>query len=277
LEGRHATVNISLARSPRRESNSTRADTNGVHDLRAAWATVVEMPGNAPGRLACKAGQQPSASIPAAGPERIELSSVVLEATLLPELGPKALRTRIELVSPAGQAGCDASRITQQVHALGASRTRLLPLRRRRARSAGESSGWRTGNAPVGDWVTTSRVQLAPSRHGREGRIRTSITVLPKHVGYHYPTSRSLELESNEPLSLFRRALSPGQLSREGAACGCRTRLAWVKTMRPPGSRTRHGLQTISFAPSARDGAGEWSRTTKELRTKERRFRSSPA
>ena len=44
---------------------------------------------------------------------------------------------------------------------------------------------------------------------------RTSLILFPKQVDDHYPTPWSLELESNEPLSLFRRALSPGQLSRD--------------------------------------------------------------
>ena len=53
---------------------------------------------------------------------------------------------------------------------------------------------------------------------GQSGWNRTSMTVLPRHVDNHCPTlcRRSLELESNEPLSRFRRALSPGQLSRDG-------------------------------------------------------------
>jgi hypothetical protein len=71
-------------RSPSRESNSVRCHTKTEHGLRAAGADpflcmrrgrylgqwfisdwqLVETPSNALGRLACKAGQQPSASIP---------------------------------------------------------------------------------------------------------------------------------------------------------------------------------------------------------------------
>ncbi len=61
----------------------------------SATVTLVESPGNAPDRSACKAKQQPSASDPIFAP-----------------------RTGIEPVSPLRQRGCDASRITRQIIAL---------------------------------------------------------------------------------------------------------------------------------------------------------------
>jgi len=52
-------------RSPIQESNLIRSHTRGEHGHRAEGA-FVEMLGNAPSRYACKANQQPSASIPVA-------------------------------------------------------------------------------------------------------------------------------------------------------------------------------------------------------------------
>lgn len=76
-------LNTTLAWSRIPESNRSRTDTNGEHDLRADAAVLVESPGNAPGRSACKAKQQPSASDPKvemAGRQRIERCPSVLES-----------------------------------------------------------------------------------------------------------------------------------------------------------------------------------------------------
>jgi len=54
---------VVTAWSPIQESNLIRSHTKGEHDLRADGA-FVETQGNAPYRLACKAGQRPFASVP---------------------------------------------------------------------------------------------------------------------------------------------------------------------------------------------------------------------
>lgn len=128
---------IEGAESPRSESNRTRLDTNEVHGHRAAWAgaprrnsaamLLRDLLGNAPRKPACRAGAPSSAQAQFGGTratralmhrrQDAEESNLILR--IWNPLGhhglhPVALRTRIELVSPLRQRGCDSSRITKQ-------------------------------------------------------------------------------------------------------------------------------------------------------------------
>jgi hypothetical protein len=93
-------------------------------------------------------------------------------------LRPGVPRRGIEPLSLGRQPSCDASRITRE-GLLARSRNEPSGLGSPsrdppgRGDEGDDGHGWRTGNAPVVDSVTASRVRLAPSRHSQRGENRT--------------------------------------------------------------------------------------------------------
>lgn len=117
----------------------------------------------------------------------------------------------------------------------GASRTRALPLRTRRARSAGEGLGDVRVMLPSETDSQSAGFNLLPHATVRGVRIELTHTGIQNRRPTldHPPVVSSLECGSNAPLRVFSAALSPGQLSRARACradLGSRTQLAGVRT-----------------------------------------------
>jgi hypothetical protein len=122
--------------APNRSAFAARSARTGA--ARHGASTANRTPTSRLGRPACNR----YTLLARAGPQGIAPCSEVLEASLRLSLGPTALPTGVEPVSPLRQRGCDTGRIRQRLRrALVANRTRTHRLRRPRAESIGESVG----------------------------------------------------------------------------------------------------------------------------------------
>ena len=95
----------------------------------------------------------------------------------------------------------------------------LARFRKPRASSRGREI-WvidrnRTGIARATFACLTTRPRPPYVSLRRRDRSRTCCSLFPKQAAYRLPSLRCSEFESNEPLLLFRQALSPGQLSEQ--------------------------------------------------------------
>lgn len=238
---------VLIARSTRRgcaRPELNRAILSGTQaccrNISGAWCERrVESLGNAPSRSACKAEQQPSASDPVAGSRGIEPRSTDLESALQPLPEPERLvwvsipspPLDRRMSTPADSRGRRQFARRLWRHLFHAMRGRGRPdepgfcalsarverashlLRRQRARAAGES---------VGD----VRVSIPSRMHSQCTGFASSLTsqserwesnppdvLIPNQAALLEPALREwFRSESNRRLSLFRRALSPGQL-----------------------------------------------------------------
>ena len=221
------------AKSYRRESNPHAPHTKRCFE--PSNESLVEMLGNAPSALACKARAQPSAHPLGTEPANRTLFSGLGNrlptmgcSAFVPRTGNAPVSTRLDkppstLADPRG------------IRARGESRTRNLPLRKRLlVRSSCSSIGVTYGFRSRQGHVHSVPGSPAPSRHSQRGRNRTCMTSVPSRVDSQYPTRWCTPSVSSRPLRCFKPALSPDQLEVPASApCGYRARLVGLKDRRP--------------------------------------------